>query len=144
MTKSYLIYILLQIYPRHTFGQERLSMLMHYVKELTFTLIVQWLPIHRCFEQNGDITLVLLIIYISSNIRCISFYYHFTVKITFLQNHLLLHNISQGIIISNHSLVLQGVTRSTAGNYSCVGFNAEGEGISEPFVLNILCKSFIY
>ncbi|KAH8417035.1 hypothetical protein KR222_001779, partial [Zaprionus bogoriensis] len=53
-------------------------------------------------------------------------------------NQLLLHNISQGIIISNHSLVLQGVTRATAGNYSCVGFNAEGEGISEPFVLNIL------
>ncbi|XP_062123864.1 LOW QUALITY PROTEIN: hemicentin-1 [Drosophila sulfurigaster albostrigata] len=53
-------------------------------------------------------------------------------------DHQLLHNISQGIIISNHSLVLQGVTRATAGNYSCVGFNAEGEGISEPFNLNIL------
>ncbi|XP_034662612.1 hemicentin-1 isoform X1 [Drosophila subobscura] len=50
----------------------------------------------------------------------------------------LFHNISQGIIISNHSLVLQGVTRSTAGNYSCVGYNAEGEGISAPFALNIL------
>ncbi|XP_030379920.1 hemicentin-2 [Scaptodrosophila lebanonensis] len=48
------------------------------------------------------------------------------------------HNISQGVIISNHSLVLQGVTRSTAGNYSCVGFNAEGEGISSAFPLNIL------
>ncbi|XP_034475559.1 hemicentin-1 [Drosophila innubila] len=53
-------------------------------------------------------------------------------------DHPLLHNISQGIIISNHSLVLQGVTRATAGNYSCVGFNAEGEGMSEPFNLNIL------
>ncbi|EDV93890.1 hemicentin-2 [Drosophila grimshawi] len=50
----------------------------------------------------------------------------------------LLHNISQGVIISNHSLVLQGVTKVTAGNYTCVGFNAEGEGISEPFNLNIL------
>ncbi|XP_017855731.1 PREDICTED: hemicentin-2-like [Drosophila arizonae] len=53
-------------------------------------------------------------------------------------NEPLLHNISQGVIISNHSLVLQGVTRDTAGNYTCVGFNAEGEGISEPFMLNIL------
>ncbi|ALC45415.1 CG12950 [Drosophila busckii] len=53
-------------------------------------------------------------------------------------NQPLLHNISQGVIISNHSLVLQGVTRATAGNYSCVGFNAEGEGISESFALNIL------
>ncbi|XP_059218343.1 protein turtle [Stomoxys calcitrans] len=47
-------------------------------------------------------------------------------------------NISQGVIISNHSLVLQGVTRTTAGNYSCVGFNGEGEGISPSFSLNIL------
>ncbi|XP_075147144.1 sidestep VII transmembrane protein [Haematobia irritans] len=47
-------------------------------------------------------------------------------------------NISQGVIISNHSLVLQGVTRSTAGDYSCVGFNGEGEGTSPPFSLNIL------
>ncbi|XP_055371722.1 hemicentin-1 [Condylostylus longicornis] len=48
------------------------------------------------------------------------------------------HNISQGVIISNHSLVLQGVSRATAGNYSCVGHNAEGDGISPPFKLNIL------
>lgn len=53
------------------------------------------------------------------------------------------HNISQGVIISNHSLVLQGVSRATAGNYSCVGFNAEGDGISPPFTLNVLCKFFI-
>ncbi|EDW63172.2 uncharacterized protein Dvir_GJ11152 [Drosophila virilis] len=50
----------------------------------------------------------------------------------------LVHNISQGVVISNYSLVLQGVTRDTAGNYTCVGFNAEGEGISVPFPLNIL------
>lgn len=63
------------------------------------------------------------------------------IKLCFcFQNEPLLHNISQGVIISNHSLVLQGVTRDTAGNYTCVGFNAEGEGISEPFMLNILCK----
>ncbi|XP_055324788.1 protein turtle [Sitodiplosis mosellana] len=48
------------------------------------------------------------------------------------------HNISQGVIISNHSLVLQGVSRATAGNYSCVGFNAEGDGISPSFTLNVL------
>ncbi|XP_073848797.1 sidestep VII transmembrane protein isoform X3 [Musca autumnalis] len=47
-------------------------------------------------------------------------------------------NISQGVIISNHSLVLQGVSRTTAGNFSCVGFNSEGEGTSPPFLLNIL------
>ncbi|XP_039436000.2 uncharacterized protein LOC120417845 [Culex pipiens pallens] len=53
-------------------------------------------------------------------------------------NKTLPHNISQGVIISNQSLVLQGVSRTTAGNYSCVGFNAEGEGASPVFPLNVM------
>ncbi|XP_035449485.1 hemicentin-2 isoform X1 [Spodoptera frugiperda] len=57
----------------------------------------------------------------------------------------LLHNVGQGVIISNQSLVLQGVGRRTAGNYTCVGFNAEGDGESKPFTLNVLyaptCRS---
>ncbi|KAF6200039.1 hypothetical protein GE061_006339 [Apolygus lucorum] len=48
------------------------------------------------------------------------------------------HNIGQGVIISNQSLVLQGVSRNSAGNYSCVGFNTEGDGESSPFYLNVL------
>lgn len=48
------------------------------------------------------------------------------------------HNIGQGIIISNQSLVLQGVSRLSAGNYTCVGFNTEGDGESIPFYLNVL------
>ncbi|KAK6638617.1 hypothetical protein RUM43_006884 [Polyplax serrata] len=53
-------------------------------------------------------------------------------------NRQLHHNIGQGIIISNQSLVLQGVSRSSAGNYSCVGFNSEGDSESNLFHLNIL------
>lgn len=60
-----------------------------------------------------------------------------------LQGYLLAHNQQQGVIISNHSLVIQGVSRTTAGNYSCVGFNAEGQGTSPPFQLNVLCKYII-
>ncbi|KAK5647693.1 hypothetical protein RI129_002585 [Pyrocoelia pectoralis] len=48
------------------------------------------------------------------------------------------HNVGLGIIISNQSLVLQGVSRSTAGNYTCVGYNTEGDGESEPFYLNVM------
>ncbi|XP_045527336.1 hemicentin-2-like [Pieris brassicae] len=55
------------------------------------------------------------------------------------------HNVGQGIIISNQSLVLQGVGRNTAGNYTCVGFNAEGDGESRPLSLDVLyaptCRS---
>lgn len=93
-------------------------------------------------EWRHNVSAIKLLIFL--RIIVVLGFFNILMKIPFfLQNHLLLHNISQGIIISNHSLVLQGVTRSTAGNYSCVGFNAEGEGISEPFVLNILCESFI-
>ncbi|XP_066262553.1 nephrin-like isoform X2 [Euwallacea similis] len=47
-------------------------------------------------------------------------------------------NTNAGIVISNQSLVLQGVSRSTAGNYTCVGYNLEGEGESNSFYLNVL------
>ncbi|XP_050100509.1 protein turtle homolog B [Anopheles aquasalis] len=53
-------------------------------------------------------------------------------------NKPLTRNISQGVIVSKHSLVLQGVSRTTAGNFSCVGFNAEGEGNSPMFELNVM------
>ncbi|XP_015589741.1 protein turtle homolog B isoform X2 [Cephus cinctus] len=61
------------------------------------------------------------------------------------QGKTLNHNITQGIIISNQSLVLQGVDRKSAGNYTCVGYNTEGDGESAPFYLNVTfaptCKS---
>lgn len=49
-------------------------------------------------------------------------------------------NVHAGIIIANQSLVLQGVSRSTAGNYTCVGYNTEGDGESNAFYLNVMCK----
>ncbi|KAK9509626.1 hypothetical protein O3M35_006894 [Rhynocoris fuscipes] len=52
--------------------------------------------------------------------------------LTVLQGHLLNHNVGQGIIISNQSLVLQGVSRQSAGEYTCVGFNTEGDGENAP------------
>ncbi|XP_054725668.1 nephrin isoform X1 [Anastrepha obliqua] len=52
--------------------------------------------------------------------------------------HHLPTNISQGVIISNHSLALQGVNKASGGNFSCIGYNTEGEGQSPPFTLDIL------
>ncbi|XP_066592853.1 uncharacterized protein [Prorops nasuta] len=56
------------------------------------------------------------------------------------QGKTLHHNVTQGIIISNQSLVLQGVDRKSAGNYTCVGYNTEGDGESTPFYLNVMWR----
>ncbi|XP_017878014.1 nephrin-like isoform X5 [Ceratina calcarata] len=49
----------------------------------------------------------------------------------------LYHNPGTGTIISNQSLVLQSVTRSRAGIYTCIGSNREGDGESNPLNLDI-------
>lgn len=47
---------------------------------------------------------------------------------------------SSGIIISNQSLVLQRVKKSSRGRYWCAASNAEGRGESDEFFLRVLCK----
>ncbi|XP_030763465.1 LOW QUALITY PROTEIN: nephrin-like [Sitophilus oryzae] len=49
-------------------------------------------------------------------------------------------NQLRGIIMSNENLALQAVTRSQAGNYSCVGSNVEGDGDSNIIHLKIMFK----
>lgn len=50
------------------------------------------------------------------------------------------HNLTAGIILTDHSLVLQSVTRSTAGDYTCLAANTEGKGTSNPVTLRVRCK----
>ena len=47
---------------------------------------------------------------------------------------------SGGIIRSNHSLVLQKVSKQSAGAYTCQAVNSEGSGASKPVKLDIKCK----
>lgn len=56
------------------------------------------------------------------------------------QGNPLYHNAATGTIISNQSLVLQSVTRSRAGIYTCIGNNQEGDGESNPLNLDIKCE----
>lgn len=58
----------------------------------------------------------------------------------FLQGVVLTHNASARVIRSNQSLVLQRVTRHSAGNYSCSAINAEGETVSNQLELRVKCK----
>ncbi|XP_023158582.1 protein turtle homolog A [Ceratitis capitata] len=55
----------------------------------------------------------------------------------FHNNKELHHNISAGIILSDQSLVLQSVSRASAGDYTCLAVNSEGRGASNPVSLRI-------
>ncbi|XP_059218183.1 protein turtle homolog A [Stomoxys calcitrans] len=47
------------------------------------------------------------------------------------------HNVSAGVILSDQSLVLQSVSRASAGDYTCLAVNSEGKGTSNPVTLRI-------
>jgi hypothetical protein len=50
-------------------------------------------------------------------------------------------NATAGIILpGEHSLVLQSVTKASAGEYSCMAVNTEGRSISRPVTLEVMCK----
>ncbi|XP_050293080.1 hemicentin-1 isoform X2 [Anthonomus grandis grandis] len=59
-------------------------------------------------------------------------------KITWYHNGLMVNqNMSSGIIISTHSLVLQSVARGQSGNYTCLAANPRGETMSPAVTLKV-------
>lgn len=58
-----------------------------------------------------------------------------------LQGEAVTQNVSNGVIISTRSLVLQKVGRSHAGFYACAAANDRGENQSAVVNLRIHCKS---
>ncbi|KAL5283989.1 hypothetical protein ACFFRR_006326 [Megaselia abdita] len=47
------------------------------------------------------------------------------------------HNASVGILLTDQSLVLQSVSKTEAGDYTCAGINTEGKGTSTAVALKI-------
>ena len=64
-------------------------------------------------------------------------------RFEWLQGEEVLHNVGQGVIITNGSLVLQKVTRDQAGSYTCEASNVEGDEVSKPVAITIMCKSIL-
>ncbi|EFN75494.1 Myelin-associated glycoprotein [Harpegnathos saltator] len=48
------------------------------------------------------------------------------------------NNATAGVVLSDHSLVLQGLTRYSAGDYTCLAANSEGKTASNPVSLQIM------
>ena len=59
---------------------------------------------------------------------------------TWFQGKELKNNSTAGVVLSDHSLVLQGLTRYSAGAYTCLAANSEGKTASNPVSLQIMCK----
>lgn len=60
--------------------------------------------------------------------------------LNFLQGKQLYNNAQTNTIVTNQSLVLQSLTRSKSGYYTCVGHNQEGDGESNPVFLDVKCE----
>ena len=56
------------------------------------------------------------------------------------QGEEVIHDQSNGVIVSTQSLALQKVTRKQAGSYTCEASNVEGDQVSKPVVVTIMCK----
>ncbi|RWS26998.1 hemicentin-2-like protein [Leptotrombidium deliense] len=49
-------------------------------------------------------------------------------------------NSTQGVLVSNQSLVLRSVHKQHRGNYRCLATNKEGQTQSDPFMLRVKCE----
>lgn len=57
-----------------------------------------------------------------------------------IQEEELHHNATAGVVLSDHSLVLQSITRESAGGYTCMAANVEGRTKSNVVNLAVMCK----
>lgn len=58
------------------------------------------------------------------------------------QGNVIQNNAKNGVIVQQYDLALREVSRSQAGNYTCVASNVEGDGYSNIVELKIMCEYF--
>lgn len=57
-----------------------------------------------------------------------------------LQSHLIVHNVTAGIMPQEDKLFIKNVKENLAGHYACSATNVEGETYSAPLELVVQCK----
>ena len=57
-----------------------------------------------------------------------------------IQGEAVRQDVARGVILSNLTLVLQQVSSSVRGNYTCMADNTEGSVTSNSLSLDIKCK----
>lgn len=89
---------------------------------------------HAHIQENNDV-------YFECNIRASPWVSEIGWKFEDRELHT---NTTNGIIVSNQSLVLQKVQRSSRGKYTCFATNSEGTGESNDVFLRVQCKTTTY
>lgn len=49
-------------------------------------------------------------------------------------------NATAGILLTDHSLVLQSISKTSSGDYTCLAANTEGKGNSNSVSLRVRCE----
>ncbi|KAK9301867.1 hypothetical protein QLX08_005927 [Tetragonisca angustula] len=74
-------------------------------------------------------------VYFECNVRANPRAYRLT---WFHEEEELHYNVTAGIVLSDHSLVLQSITRESAGRYTCMAVNVEGRASSNVVNLEVM------
>ena len=92
----------------------------------------------KCTFLNA---LNILITWLIENLNLMTDFIEKQLKMHFsFQGIELRHNTSEGIILTNQSLVLQRISRRRSGSYTCQAANEVGRGSSQNIFLNVKCK----
>ncbi|XP_061931269.1 hemicentin-1-like isoform X8 [Apis cerana] len=110
--------------------EERWKLKVHFVPVVTLKMGTSLNP--KNIKEGDDV-------YFECNVRANPRAYRLT---WFHEEEELHYNVTAGIVLSDHSLVLQSITRESAGRYSCTAVNVEGRASSNVVDLEVMCRPY--
>ncbi|KOX78913.1 Cell adhesion molecule 4 [Melipona quadrifasciata] len=106
--------------------EERWKLKVHFAPVVTLKMGSSLNP--KNIKEGGDV-------YFECNVRANPRAYRLT---WFHEEEELHYNVTAGIVLSDHSLVLQSITRESAGRYTCMAVNVEGRASSNVVNLEVM------